>query len=613
MSSYKSVPLDRSQLEALQRLRQFQGGPPAFWAQFTELAQALTGAQQVRCVVQLEGAWSLLATAPSSGANPRAFLQKSLGDAAQKAIAEGSAVVVPAEFEEGAQHLLQVLHGGENAAQCLMELRFASEQLERVDATFWAELLPLIADTPEIYQNNLKAARTRFESARMQEALDVLAIVNQQPKFAPASMALVNELTSRLEAERVCLGWVKDPYVRVIALSGTEKFERKMRILQTLEAAMEECRDQDEELLWPAPTGSQAIYHDHEAYARDSGSDYLISVPLRCQGESVGVLTLEREKAPFTQEEAWGLRVIADQVAPRLKDLRHQSRWFFVRWATGWRRGLAKFLSPRHTWLKAGAIVGSAVLLFCLLVPLPYRVSSTFVLRPESMVHMPAPFDGFIASTNVRPGDFVEEEQVLVSLNDRDLLLEKAETLGEIRRFQAQAELSEANRDLADLRISQARLLQAEARLDLLEHRLARAEVRAPFDGVVVQGDLRERIGAPVQQGEVLVQISELDGFYLQIRVAERDVDLVGENRTGSVVFASRPDVQFPFEISAVSPAARVADEGNVFALRANLLETAEWMTPGMTGVAKINSGKRTLAWRATHRIVDFIRMRLWF
>lgn len=613
MSSYKSVSFDRSQLEALQRLRQFEGGPPAFWAQFTELAQALTGAQQARCVVQLEGAWSLLATAPSSGANPRAFLQKSLGDAAQKAIAEGSAVVVPAEFEEGAQHLLQVLHGGENAAQCLLELRFAPEQLERVGADFWAELLPLIADTPEIYQNNLKAARTRFESARMQEALDVLAIVNQQPKFAPASMALVNELTSRLEAERACLGWVKDPYVRVIALSGTEKFERKMQILQTLEAAMEECRDQDEELLWPAPSDSQAIDHDHQAYARDSGSEFLISVPLRCQGASVGVLTLEREKAPFTQKEAWGLRVIADQVAPRLQDLRYQSRWFFIRWATSWRQGLAKFLSPRHTWLKAGAILGSAVLLFCLLVPLPFRVSSTFVMRPESLVHMPAPFDGFIASTKVRPGDFVSADQVLVSLNDRDLLLEKAETLGEIRRFQAQAELSEANRDLADLRISQARLLQAEARLDLLDHRLSRAAVRAPFDGVVVQGDLRERIGAPVQQGEVLVQISELDGFYLQIRVAERDVDLVGENRTGSVVFASRPDVQFPFEISSVSPAARVADEGNVFALRANLLETAEWMTPGMTGVAKINSGKRTLAWRATHRIVDFIRMRLWF
>jgi multidrug resistance efflux pump len=613
MSFKSSIPLDRSHLEALQRLRQFVGGPPAFWSQFTELALALTGAQQARCIVQLNGAWSLLASAPSSGVNPRAFLQKSLAENAQKAIAENGSVVVPAEFEEGAQHLLQVLHGGESAAQCLLELRFAPSQSERADPKFWAELLPFLADTPGIYQNNLKAARARFEATRMQEALDVLAIVNQQPKFAPASMALVNELSSRFKAERVCLGWVKTPYVRVVALSGTEKFERKMQILQTLEAAMEESRDQDEELLWPAPAGSQAIYHDHEAYSRDSGSDCLISVPLRCQGESVGVLTLEREKEPFTQEDAWGLRVIADQVAPRLKDLRFQSRWFGARWASSWRQGLAKLLSPRHTWLKAGAIVGCVALLFCLLVPLPYRVSSTFVLRPESLVHMPAPFEGFIASTNVRPGDLVEANQVLVSLDDRDLLLEKAETLGEIRRFQAQAELAEANRELAEFRISQARLRQAEARLELIDHRLSRSDIRAPFASVVVQGDLRERIGAPVQQGEVLVQLSELEGLYLQIRVPERDIDLVGDNRTGAVVFASRPDLQFPFEIRSISPAARIADEGNIFAVRAALVETAEWMTPGMTGVAKIDSGKRTLAWRATHRIVDFIRMRIWF
>jgi len=56
-----------------------------------------------------------------------------------------------------------------------------------------------------------------------------------------------------------------------------------------------------------------------------------------------------------------------------------------------------------------------------------------------------------------------------------------------------------------------------------------------------------------------------------------------------------------------------VADEeGNAFLLRAQLEDDAEWLRPGMTGVAKIDGGRRTLWWRATHRIVDFIRMKLW-
>jgi hypothetical protein len=32
-----------------------------------------------------------------------------------------------------------------------------------------------------------------------------------------------------------------------------------------------------------------------------------------------------------------------------------------------------------------------------------------------------------------------------------------------------------------------------------------------------------------------------------------------------------------------------------------------------MTGIARLDAGDRTLAWRATHRLVDFLRMFFWF
>jgi hypothetical protein len=62
-----------------------------------------------------------------------------------------------------------------------------------------------------------------------------------------------------------------------------------------------------------------------------------------------------------------------------------------------------------------------------------------------------------------------------------------------------------------------------------------------------------------------------------------------------------------------ISPAAQADGEGNAFTLRARLEEDADWLRPGMSGIARLNAGDRTLAWRATHRIIDFIRMRLWF
>lgn len=600
-------------LDRIQKLRLFVGSAPAFWAQFTEAAQELTGALQARSMVRLQGRWSLLATAPETGFSQGEFLQKDFEALAERALQSRDGLQAPGERGDRAAHLLHPLQTEDPRSPCLLELRFAPGEEPARGAELWSGLLPLLADTPRLYQKTLAAMRLRQDFERTREALDILAVVNSQRKFAPAAMALVNEVTSRMEAERACLGWVKEPYVRVVAVSGTEKFERKMQILQELEAAMEECRDQDEELIWPAPSNSEAVSRDHEAYATRSGSECLLSVPVRDEGTVVGVLTVERKSPPFAETDAWGLRVLADQVAPRLADLRRQSRWFPVRWAAAARRGLAKALSPKHTWLKFWAIVISAALLFSFLVPFSYRVSATFIVRPDSLAHLPAPYDGFIASAGVRPGDLVEEGQALVSLEERDLMIERAETAAEIRRFHAQAEQAEAESELAGLRVARAQRAQAQARLELLDYRLERAEIRSPFDGVVVQGDLRERIGAPVSQGEVLLQVSELDGLYVEIQLPERDFDLVNDSQTGAVVFASRPDLQFPIEVEMISPSAQADAGGNAFLVRARLTEEAAWLRPGMSGVARIDAGQRTLAWRATHRITDFLRMRLWF
>ncbi|TVP79018.1 MAG: HlyD family efflux transporter periplasmic adaptor subunit [Puniceicoccaceae bacterium] len=603
----------RDQLDRLHRLRLFSSEAPAFWAQFTEVAQEMTGASQARSIVRLDGTWNLLAASPSAGVNHRAFLQQDLEAQAALALESGRGVVAPAESKTGALHVLQALQTEATSTACLLELRFVSGEQPAPEAEIWSSLLPLLADTPRIYQKNRAAVEMRQDVDRMREALDVLAVVNGHNKFAPASMALVNEVTSRLEAERACLGWVKSPYVRVVAVSGTEKFERKMEILQDLEAAMEECRDQDEELVWPASSNSSAICHDHDVYSRKSESACLLSVPIRNGNEVVGVLTVERPSPPFTESEAWGLRVVGDQIAPRLTDLKEKSRWFGARWAASVREQLAKALSPKHTWLKFAAIVTSAILLFSILVPFTYRVSATFIIRPDSLAHLPAPYEGFIAQAGVRPGDLVVNGQTLLALDDRDLTIQRAETMAEIRRHRANAELAEAEGNLAELRVSRAQQSQAEARLDFLEYQLGRSEVKAPFDGVVVQGDLRERIGAPVQQGEVLLQVSKLDGLYVEIRLPERDIDLIGQHRSGLIVFSSRPDLQFPVEVEMISPAATPEGEGNMFILRARLLEEADWLRPGMSGVARLDGGDRTLAWRATHRIVDFIRMRVWF
>ena len=80
------------------------------------------------------------------------------------------------------------------------------------------------------------------------------------------------------------------------------------------------------------------------------------------------------------------------------------------------------------------------------------------------------------------------------------------------------------------------------------------------------------------------------------------------------MAFVSQPKLKFPIEVERIDPVAVAEEEGNVFLVRALLSEGAgEWWRPGMSGVSKINVGKRNVLWILTHRTIDFLRMFLWW
>ena len=418
----------------------------------------------------------------------------------------------------------------------------------------------------------------------------------------------------RFQCSRVTLGWSEGAYIRVKAISGTDRFEPKMDAVQRLEAAMEEARDQDEEILFPAPTDTETVTRDHATYAHAETVSGLLSVPVRIDGEPVGVLLLERlGGATFGEYDAMAVRVIADQAARRLADLRLHNRWFGARWATASRAWFARFLGPTQTWLKVAAAAGAGLLLFAAFVPLPYRVNANFIVRADALQYLPAPFDGYLGSVNVRPGDVVKKGDLLLQLDASDLYVEQAAALAEARRYAAEAEKAEAERKLADLRAARALEAQSLARVELVKYRLARSELRAPFDGVIVEGDLRERIGAPVRAGDVVLKVSQLAGLYVEMRVPERDIDLVGASKEAEIAFTTRPEDTFAVTLTRIEPSAVADREGNAFVVRGEMAGRADWLRPGMSGVAKIEAGQRSLLWIATHRLIDFLRLKLWW
>jgi biotin carboxyl carrier protein len=601
----------RKAFARLEELRSFAGAPGQFWPSFLEVALTLAFGEEAALLTRTRaaegGLWKEAFCWPATS-QLFATLKDDRGDLERLgAEAEGDGA-----SSRPARQLTAVrLATGEAQRSAILIVRHdpAADEAEAIAR------LRLLADAPLIYQLTRAIEQARQDTSRFAVVFDVAVLLNAQSRFMGAAMTLCNEVAARYRCNRVSLGWLHQGYVRLQAISHTEKFERRMGIAISIEQAMDEALDQDEEVLWPAPPASSAITRDHEAFARSQGVAEILSLPIRVDSSSVAVLTLEKATLPcFTPSELQTLRLLCDHVARRFHELKRNDRWFGARFATWAREQVARLFGPEHTVGKAIAVGVASLFAVLMFGKAEYRVEAPFILKSDVLAQLPAPFDGYLDEVSVRVGDPVREGQPLLMLDTRELLVQEAAAVAERERFIAEARKAESEEKVADMQIAQASAEEAKARLELVRHHLAKARVLSPFDGYVVQGDLRERLSAPVKQGDVLVKVAKLEAMHAEVAMPETDVHETAPQQSGEIAFASRPQLTFPIRVERIEPAAEVRDNKNIFVIRAEFACAKEsWWRPGMSGVCKVNAGKRNLLWIFTHRTVDFLRLHLWW
>ncbi len=600
------------------QIRRFTGAPSEFWPTFLEEAARIVEADLGLLFLRLENneGWRKLSLwqNPAVKVSKSSDIIKRMELAVDMAMSEGFVTepvgwegLIPAEGLVVAVKLVT-----EDVRSCAAT--FLISKGARISAAEAKTRLELIADTPSVYQLGNVVTRAKNDVAKFSEALDLMVLLNAEKRYVAAAMTFCNEIASRYRCDRVSLGWVQDGYVRVQAISHMEKFEKKMVVVQAIEAAMEEALDQDEEIIWPRPEGSLSVVRDHEKYSREQGARYLASLTLRLDDNPEAVLTCERSDEQFSEEDVRGLRVFCDQAARRLGDLKRLDRWFGARIVFSVREALGKLLGVEHTFAKLLGVLVAILLAVLIFGKMEYRVEAPFILKTDDLSYLPAPFDGYIHKVHVKIGDRVRKESPLLSLDTSELLLEESTAVANQNRYVREAAKAYAQKALADMKVARALEEQADARLKMVHYHLKHADVRAPFEGIVVEGDLKELLGAPVKKGDILFKVARLGNMYVEMKVDERDVHEVAVESSGEIAFVGRPDLKFPVRVDRVDPVAVTQDEKNVYLVRALLPDKPEaWWRPGMSGVAKINVGKRNILWIFAHRTIDFLRILLWW
>ena len=595
---------------SIQDLHTFNAHPAQFWPEFLAFACHQAMANRCALLVKKSTDWTQLY---QWSADQRRFsfsdaINKSLNQLADKCLLNGQ---VNAQISGAELTVLGIRL--EDAEQPSVAIFFIdTSHITSVDEIFLR--LQLLSDTPAIYRRHRAALQNEKDLASFADVLDLLLLLNGEEHFMAAALTLVNEVAARYQCARVSFGWQESGYVRLQSISHMERFERKMDIVSSLEVAMEEAFDQDEEILLPKPASSSAVIHDHQEYAKQQQIKQLLSLPLRNNDSPIGILTCEREEQPFTEDEIRSLRILCDQIPPRLLALKNADRWFGARLANSLRKQAAGLLGVENTLIKISALLICLLLLLSALVQIPYRVEAPFILRSEDVQQVSTPFEGYIEEVHVKIGQQVEQGQSLLSLDTRDLQLEESAAIANQIRYLREAEKARAYGSLIDMKIAQAQADQAKAQLDLIRYRLEQSELRSAIAGIVVEGDLEELRGAPVSKGDILFKVARHEKLFVELKIDEKDIHELAARQFGEFAFVSQPESKYPLLIEQIDPVALSGETGNTFLARGNSTEeSAAWWRPGMSGIAKVDVGKRSIIWIMTHRTIDFFQLLIWW
>jgi hypothetical protein len=466
----------------------------------------------------------------------------------------------------------------------------------------------------EVMLHRQRSVENALREERLQAVLDALTAVLQHEGFHRAGTALVTDLATRLVCERVSLGFRDHSRILVQAISHSARFGKRANLTRALEAAMDEVLDQELVIAYPAdPSKSFQITRRHEELARLHGSSAIYSVPLGCEGKIYGVLTFERlADNPFDDATAQLCETIAALVGPILELKKRDECSLASRGAETLRAYLAILTGPDHVAVKLGGFMAAALLIFLAFADGQYRVSAKTLIEAQSQRVAVAPFNGYIATARVRPGDTVRGGEIVATLDDRDLKLELLKWISQKEQYSKQYNLAMAQHNAAQIKITSAQVAQADAELALIEDQLKRAHVLAPVDGVVVSGDLSQSIGAPTERGQVLFEIAPLDTYRVVLHVDEREAADVIVGQRGKLVLSAFPTRPLPFTARKITPVSAAREGRNYFRVEATLDQAPSQLRPGMEGIGKIEIGRRRLIWIWTHRAVEWMRLLVW-
>lgn len=157
--------------------------------------------------------------------------------------------------------------------------------------------------------------------------------------------------------------------------------------------------------------------------------------------------------------------------------------------------GRATRMKPKR--VLATAAVAAAAIGFVFFVPLPFHVDCAFEVQPQDAYQVRVIEPGFMAHWNKRPGDHVQENEVIAQLKSLQLEMEllnsvSTRDISSLNLKQAKLTATEDPKAERELSTREAELAKADEQVEVTQSRIEHLDIVARRDGWIIEPPSKE-------------------------------------------------------------------------------------------------------------------------
>jgi putative peptide zinc metalloprotease protein len=183
----------------------------------------------------------------------------------------------------------------------------------------------------------------------------------------------------------------------------------------------------------------------------------------------------------------------------------------------------------------------------------------------------------------------------------------------ELADARATLTLLEAGTRPEEIEAERARLLRLQEELRYLQSVRARLPIHSPVTGLLTTPRLREKVGQFVREGDLIAVVEGPTALEADVSLAEQDVARVQVGQPVDLKARALPFETFPAQVERIAPAAGRGEVQSTVTLGCRLESTGGTLRPGMTGHARVFTGRRSLGGVMLDRGLRFLRTEFWW